>query len=176
MKKYVALILSLVLLNISAEAQTSREEKKKLKKEQAERDYQKTKDLVNSNTFTFVALQAAPLGGGQFFLNTRPNYLHVNETETDIYLPYFGVVRAPNGYSPEGGIKFTGDLENYTVKFDDEKHRIVLSFEIQRGHERHEFNFNMYKAGATSLTVASSRRNSIVYTGIISELELPLTN
>ncbi|MEN8788284.1 MAG: DUF4251 domain-containing protein [Flavobacteriaceae bacterium] len=176
MKKYIALFLSLMLLAVTAEAQTTKEERKKLKKEKAEREYLKTKDLITADAYTFVALQATPLGGNRFFLNTIPNYIHVDQGEADIYLPYFGAVRMSNGYSAEGGIKFTGKLENYTVKFDDEKQRILLSFEIQRGHERHEFNFNMYKAGATSLVVASSRRNSIAYNGTITELELPLTN
>lgn len=176
MKKYFVLILSLLMLTISVQAQTTREEKKKLKKEQAEREYQQTKDLVETDAYTFLALQATVLGGDRFFLNTIPNYIHIDKGEADIYLPYFGVIRMPNGYSPEAGIKFTGKMENYMVKFDDKKHRVSVSFEIQRGHERHEFNFNMYKAGAASLVVASSRRNAISYNGNITELELPLTN
>ncbi|MGB5236896.1 MAG: DUF4251 domain-containing protein [Flavobacteriaceae bacterium] len=176
MKKYVVFVFSLMLLSVSAQEQISKAEKKKLKQEKAELEYQKTKDIVESDAYTFVALQAAPLGGGQFFVNTIRNYINVNEGEADLYLPYFGVVRAPNGYSPEAGIKFKGELENYTISFDDEKQEIVVSFEIQRGHERHEFNFNMYKAGAASLVVASSRRNSIAYNGLITELEPPLTN
>lgn len=176
MKKYILLVFSFLLFSVTAEAQTAKAAKKKSKQEKAESEYQKTKDLVDSKAFTFVALQAAPLGGGQFFINTIPNYIHINEPETDIYMPYFGVVRAPNGYSSEAGIKFKGEMENYKASFNDEKHRMVVSFEIQRGHERHEFNFNIYEDGATSLVVASSRRNSIAYNGLISELELPLTN
>lgn len=176
MKKYLVLTLSLLTLAISVQAQTTREEKKKLKKEQAEREYQQTKNLVDADAYTFVALQATVLGGNRFFLNTIPNYIHIDKGEAEIYLPYFGAVRMPNGYSAEAGIKYTGKLENYTAKFDDEKHRISVSFEIQIGHESFEFNFNMFKAGATSLVVASSRRNSISYNGNITELEFPLTN
>lgn len=154
----------------------TKEERKEQKKEQAERDYQLSKDLVNSNAFTFVALQVTPLGGQRFFLNTRPNYINVEGEQVDIYLPYFGAVRMGNGYSPEAGIKFTGQLENYEVKFNDDKQSIVLSFEIQRGRERHEFNFNIYRGGTTYLEVASSRRNPISYNGSISELDKPMAN
>jgi hypothetical protein len=164
------------MFSVSAEAQTKKEERKQLKKEKAEREYLKTKDLITADAFTFVALQVTVLGGSQFFINTIPNYIHIDQGEADIYLPYFGAVRMSNGLSPEGGIKFTGKLENYTAKYDDEKHRILVTFEIQRGHERHEFNFNMYKAGAATLVVASSRRNSISYNGTITELEMPLMN
>ena len=170
MKKSVVLLLSLLLASVTIYGQT-KEEKKRQKAEKAEREYQVSKDLVNSNAFTFVALQTTPLGGERFFLNTTPNYINIEGERGDIYLPYFGVVRAGNGYSPEAGIKFKGDLENYKVKFNDEKQRIHLSFEIQRGHERHEFNFTIQRGGAANLVVASSRRNSITYDGRISELE-----
>ena len=176
MKKYIVFVVSLLLLSVSTTAQTTKAEKKKLKQEKAERDYQKTKDQVNSGAYTFVALQAIPQGGGRFFINTTPNYIHVNQGEADIYLPYFGAVRASNGYSAEGGIKYKGELENYTVNFDDAKHKVIVLFEIQRGHERHQFNFYIHEEGETSLVMTSSRRNSITYNGSTRELELPLTN
>jgi opacity protein-like surface antigen len=176
MKKFMLLALSLFLLSSTVQAQQAKEEKKKAKMEQAERDYQATKELIESNAYSFVALQANISGGGQIFMNTRPNYIHVNAGQTDIYLPYFGRVHASNAYSPEAGIKFKGALENYELKFNDKKQSITLAFEVERGHERHEFNFNIYKGGTTTLTVASSRRNPIVYTGSITRLEQELMN
>lgn len=176
MKKSITFLLALFLISVNVQAQMTKEDRKNLKKEQALKDYQLSKDLVNSNAFTFVALQANPLGGQRFFLNTRPNYINIDGEQVDIYLPYFGAVRMGNGYSPQAGIGFTGQLENYRVKFNDDKQSIVLSFEIQNGHERFEFNFNIYRGGTTYLEVASSRRNSISYNGSISPLESALTN
>ncbi|MGI9546847.1 MAG: DUF4251 domain-containing protein [Flavobacteriaceae bacterium] len=176
MKKSLILIMTLFFVSANLQSQLTKEEKKQQKREIDEKEYLATKELVNSSAFTFVALQTSPLGGPTVFLNTTPNYINIDGEQADIYLPYFGVVHAANGYNAEAGIKFNGKLENYEIKFNDKKLQILLTFEIQRGHERHEFNFNIFKGATASLVVASSRRNSISYNGLISELELPLTN
>ncbi len=175
MKKYIILAISSLMLTVSLQAQT-KEEKKQLKKEQAKKEYLATKELVETHGFTFVALQTTPLGGPRVFLNTIPHYVHIDNEQGDIYLPYFGAVRAGTGYSAEGGIKYKGQLENYQVTFDDEKLRIQITFEAQKKLERFEFNFNIYHGASATLVVASSKRNSISYNGQLRELEKPMTN
>ena len=69
MKKVLTTVLSLFLVVITIQAQ-SKEEKKKMKKELAETQYLATKDLVNTGSYSFVALEAFPLGGSRIFLNT----------------------------------------------------------------------------------------------------------
>ncbi len=170
MKKLFILVLSFCLVGITAHGQLTKEEKKKQKEEQAEKDYQATKELVDSQEFAFVALQATPLGGKRVFLNTTPNYVRIKGEEGDIYLPYFGVVQAGTGYAAEAGIKFEGMLENYTVSLNEKKKKILVRFEIQRGAERHELNFTIERGGSANLVVASTKRNSITYNGQISKL------
>lgn len=170
MKKVFILVLSLCLIGVTAHGQMTKEEKKQQKAEQAEKDYEATKELVDTREFAFVALQATPLGGRRVFMNTTPNYVKINGEEGDIYLPYYGVVQAGTGYATEAGIKFQGALENYKVSLNDKKKKIVLSFEIQRGAERHELNFTIERGGSATLVVASTKRNSITYNGEISKL------
>ena len=176
MKKTLALALSILLTTTVAFAQKTKEDKKALKKEKAEREFMESKDLVNAGAFTFVALEASPIGSERFFLNTIPNYIHIDKEEADIYLPYFGVVHAANGYSAEAGIKYKGKLENYQLEVNEKKKSMKLSFEVRIKNEQIEFNFDVYGGGATTLVLASSRRKAISYYGKFRELEKPLTN
>lgn len=175
MKKLLVLTLSICWTITTVHAQSS-EDKKERKKEIAEREYQKSKDLIQSGEFTFVALQAQPMGGERFFMNTIPNYIHIDKEEADIYMPYFGVVHMSNGYSKEAGIKYKGKLDNYKVSYNDKKQSIDLKFEVSTDKELIEFNFDIYKAGATTLVLASTRRKAISYFGQFRALEKPLTN
>ena len=175
MKKLISTIVAVFLVVIAIEAQT-KEEKKQMKKEMAETQYLATKDLINTNSFSYVAEETIPIGGARIFLNTIPNYLNIEGEQADIYLPYFGTLQAGNGYSPEAGIKFKGTVENYRVEFDDKKQMIRIFFEVQRPKERHEFTFNVFKDGFARLVVASNRRNSITYNGLFKELDMVLTN
>ena len=176
MKKSIIVMLSILLTSMGVYAQETKEDKKALKKETAEREIQKSNDLVTSGSFTFVALQAAPIGGTRRFLNTVPNYVHIDQEEGDIYLPYYGVVHTSNGYSAEAGIKYKGKLDNYKLVINDKKQSMKLSFEARIKNELVEFNFDVYKGGATTLVLASSRRKAINYYGQFRELEMPLTN
>ena len=176
MKKTVILVMSILLTSMGAFAQTTKADKKALKKEAQEREFLKSKEIVNSGSYTFVALQASILGGDRFFMNTIPNYIHIDNTEADIYMPYFGTVHMSNGYKPEAVVKYKGKIDNYELKIDDKKKSIVLNFEIMNGNELIEFNFDIYKGGATTLVLASNRRKAITYFGEIQEIEKPLTN
>ena len=177
MKKSIILMLSLLLTCMGAIAQNSKAEKKAAKKAKAEREFLQSKDLVNSGGFTFVALEAAALGGQRFFLNTIPNYIHIDQEEGDIYMPYFGAVHAANGYSAEAGVKYKGKLEKYNLEINEDKQSMKLTFEVRlKNNEQVEFNFDIYKGGATTLVLASSRRKAITYYGKFRELEKPLIN
>ena len=173
MKKVLTTVLSLFLVVITIQAQ-SKEEKKKMKKELAETQYLATKDLVNTGSYSFVALEAFPLGGSRIFLNTIPNYANIEGEQADIYLPYFGSVRMANRYSAEGGIKYRGTIEDLQVEFNDKKQTVRIYFEFQRDNERFEFTYDVFKDGFAHLVVTSGRRNTITYNGLVSELEMVL--
>ena len=174
MKKLITIVLSSLFVVFSVQAQTKTEKKQK-KKEIAEQQYLATKDLINTGSFSFVAWETIPIGGSRIFLNTVPNYTNLEGEQADIYLPYYGAVRMSNRYSPEGGIKFKGTVENYQVEFKDDKQTVRVFFEAQRDNERFEFTFDIFKDGWTTLVVASSRRNPITYNGKTSELDMVLT-
>ena len=177
MKKILTIALSILLTTTVAFAQTTKVDKKALKKEKAEREFLQSKDLVESGSFTFVALEAAALGGQRFFLNTIPNYIHIDQVEGDIYMPYFGTVHAANGYSAEAGVKYKGKLDKYTLQINEDKQSMKLTFEVRlKNNEQVEFNFDIYRGGATTLVLASSRRKAITYYGKFRELEKPLIN
>ena len=173
MKKVLTTVLSLFLVVITIQAQ-SKEQKKKMKKELAETQYLATKDLINTGSYSFVALEAFPLGSSRIFLNTIPNYANIEGEQADIYLPYYGATRMANRYSAEAGIKFRGTVENYQMEFNDKKKTVRIYFEFQRDNERFEFTYDVFKDGFAHLVVTSGRRNTIQYNGLISELEMVL--
>jgi hypothetical protein len=150
----------------------SKEEKKKLKAETAAKEYDKTKELINSGVYNFQAEWATSQGGRRISLITNPNHVKIDQGEADIYLPYFGVVHVPNaGLAGEGGIVFKGSVENYKVEFNDKKQRATIKFSAKGKNDRFDFTLAVYKSGSTNINVSSNKRSGIKYDGNISVKE-----
>lgn len=159
------------MVTFTLSAQT-KAEKKQIKEENAVKEYAVTKDLINSGNFKFVADWARTQKGRRINLISNPNYLKIISSEADIYLPYYGVVHTPSaGLAYESGIVFKGTPKNYKVEINDKKLKIKITFEGKGKNDQFDFILNIYKNGSANLSVNSNIRNSMVYDGVISELE-----
>lgn len=128
--------------------------------------YENTRNLIESREYEFIADRLISSTGFSNSIVGTPNTVRVQGEEVRVYLPYFGEVRANSPYQTDGGIKYEGPMENYEVEYRDAKRRVVITFEIDRGIENHNFMLSIGKDGSTRVTVISSGRTSISYYGI----------
>lgn len=159
-------ILLCLTFSLQIHAQT-KAEKQAAKEEKANLEYLSTKKLIDSGNFLFAADRAIPMGGGSLSMVTIFNQIKFEDANADIVLPYFGTVWGGGGYNHKAVIKFSGQVENYTIDFDDQKRKIQIKFDLKIGSEIHNVVFTTRRSGYTSVHVKSSGRSSITYDGYV---------
>ena len=163
---HYVLILSLICAVSTGFGQT-KEEKKVERQEVANAAYTNTKNLIDSGNFVFRADRAFPAGSGSISMVNNPHQVLFKGSDVEVYLPYFGVVRAGGGYNAESVIEYEGAMDDFSVSHNDKKRRSTIKFKLRSGTERHEFTISINKSRYTQMIVTSSARNSISYHGYI---------
>ena len=164
--KNLILICTLLVFQAPLLINAQKASDRKLEKQaQDQLEFEATKKLIESGEFNFWADRLNSNGGLSKSLTTTPNFLNIKAGEAHISLPYFGVVRANAPYQVDGGIKYEGAIEDYRVDVKENKRRIVIKFDVDRGIEEHNFIMTVSKSGWTRLTVISSGRTTITYYG-----------
>lgn len=157
---------------LSVQAQT-KAERKQARKEKATAIYMETKELIDSGAFIFKGDWANPLGGARISIINNLNSMTLKEGNLKAFLPYFGVAHRSVGYANNRGIEFDVPIKesDYTVTVDDEKQRIRIEFSAKEKNELFNATLTVYSKGRASMTIASSNRTSINYTGTVTALE-----
>ncbi len=169
MKKIVLAILFLAFITPTA-AQT-RSEKKKIKQEKEAEQYTDLKSFINENKIHFGADWATANSGRRISLIGNSNFLKIDDKKGDIYLPFFGTAHSSSvGFSGNGGIIFEGDLEKYTVKFNDKKQQVTIKFSAKAKSEIFDFTLTIYGNKNANLNVSSNQRSNMSYSGAIEKL------
>ncbi len=141
------------------------------KEEKANRAYEATRALIESSQYEFIADRLISSTGYTNSIVTTPNNIRLNGESVEVYLPYFGEVRANSPYQVDGGIKYEGPIEDYSVEFKDDKRRAIVKFSIDKGIEKHNFIMTINREGYSRVTVISSGRTSISYYGITNAIK-----
>ncbi|MFD1061838.1 DUF4251 domain-containing protein [Winogradskyella litorisediminis] len=186
MKKIIVLIV-ISALGFSLNAQ-SRKERKAEKKAQLETKYQELKGLIDSKQFMFEANWAIPLGndvsniglnipgggavfqGGRVDISNNSNFLKLNGASADLFLPFFGRVFVPDITSSSRGIQFKGEIQDYTVDYNKKKKRAIVKFNAKNYGDFLKFILNISASGKTTVSVNSTKRQSITYDGFLAPL------
>lgn len=164
MKNTFFLLFFTILLSSSINAQSKKEEKKA----KAQKEFEATKKLVESEDFEFQADWATPASGRRVSLTTNPNFLKYSKDSVDIYLPYFGQITGGGAsLTGDGGIVCNGPRNKYKMTVDDKKQKIIIDFEVSNKDDTFKFNMQVYKSGSTFINVNSNFRNTISYDGKI---------
>ncbi|MEN8125877.1 MAG: DUF4251 domain-containing protein [Bacteroidota bacterium] len=167
MKKLVLAILFIAFI-FPVNAQT----KKELKKEKAEKEYTKTKTLIDSGIFIFNADWATTQKGNRISLIGNPNFLKIDKENAIADLPYFGVSQSPSvGMTDGGGIAFEGLINDYVVEYNDKKQKVIIKFSTNNKTENFNVTLAVYKSGNANLDIISNSRNSISYDGKVSKIK-----
>ncbi|MBP1841027.1 DUF4251 domain-containing protein [Formosa algae] len=170
MKKHVILLIVLVF-SINLTFSQTKAEKKALKKEKQEQEFIAIKKLLESSKFTFDADWATTQGGKRISLIGNPNFLKVNDSITEADMPYFGVAQMAS-YGGDGGITFNGPYKEYSLTYNEKKHRGIVKYAITNDSENFKITLTVYSPDSASLVVYSSNRNSITFDGKVEPLKI----
>lgn len=168
--KYLLLIIFLIGFAQISTAQ-SKSEKKQKKKEQRAQAFLELKDFFEERNFRFVADWADTQKGRRINLTSNPNVYTQEGDIVNANLPYFGVAQVAT-MSGDVGINVENTaIEQEVVKINEKKQRIVYSFKVNstRG-EMLSCVFTIQANKSATLSIRSTQRNMISYSGQISNL------
>ncbi len=148
------------------------------------------RDLINSQNLEFRAEWANPMASqglyaisnagllppgsnvGAIQITGTNNFLKMQGDTITANLPYFGERRlGGGGYGGNTGIEFNGVPNAYQQTYDAEKNRLEISFEIGDKTEDYDVRLTIFPNKTAGLSVNSSQRNSIRYTGAVTPME-----
>ena len=140
--------------------------KKELKAEQAIKEFEAMNALIDSSNFEFIADWATSQQGLRVNLNSSANFLKIENDSAIIYLPYFGTMTSGGAaMTSDGGINFSGIVDNYEKTVDEKKQKIVVKFNAKSNYDSFEFYMTIYKGGNTLVNLNSNYRSVIKYDG-----------
>jgi len=166
------LILSWVFLmffNVSGQekSQVSKRDGKVEKTLQTKIIMEKIGELLTDTAFMFNATDMAVRGAGNMNLSYKCDVQVKNEIVIS-YLPFIGKAYYVSTDIENSGFDFTRPIQNY--HFNKTKSGYDAVIKVRNGNDLLTYNFYITKTGCTTLTVGSTRRQSISFYGSISEL------
>jgi len=165
--KIVISICMILALSITVLAQNEKNENKSQKKE---RQYREIKTLIQSNKYLFKAIKAIPSKGNMIDLNSRQNFLKIDEENATASMPYFGRAYSAGYNTGNGGIDFDGTMEDYDVRYNDNKMRVNVNFKIKGKKDNYTCSLAISSLENVSLSITSFNKQAISYRGSIEEI------
>lgn len=174
MKNSYKIILIILLASIGslATAQTGERQKNNVpqaKEERIDDDFQRTKEIVESNRFKIVLSIATPLNGLNVKIDSTA--VTVNDSVAKAGLPYYS---SNYSYPQTGakGIVFNNQILNRSVKIKGKKGKrsIAYQFEVVGTLDSYKLKTDIQYDGSCYLYINSTRRSSISYIGRIYPL------
>ncbi len=167
MKARVLIILiSLFLVNIQSFTQNIADngitKDKKLKEE-----YSQIKNIVDSGHFEFTANKVIPLGYEPVYLPTNENFLKISGEKANAYLPFYGNAYNVAYTQNQGGINFSGQMQNYLVNSNDKKNSVTVHFDVSKNNDLYECTLDISAGGYATLGITSQNHAYISYYGTV---------
>ncbi len=98
-------------------------------------------------------------------------FIKVQGDSVSANLPYFGERQMGGGYDDNPGIKFNAVPENIEITREDGKNRHRIKFTINDKTETFNINTEVYPNSSASVSILTSHRNRIRYSGTVAALE-----
>jgi len=168
MKPKISVLLVLFLF-IGTTLFAQEKSKKQLRAERAIEKQQQTEALINAREFVFVGRTAIPTGFKTMNLTSNPNYVKFHPDSIESYMPFFGKAYSSVGYGGDGGLKFGGKPEDYTVTKGAKNYQINAS--VKGKNDNYKLSLSVSFEGSATLSIISNNRSSISYNGEISAPE-----
>jgi hypothetical protein len=165
--KTVILIVMLSLIVATSYAQ--QKTKKQLGEVRKIEKQMQIKALVDAKTFVFVGRTVLPQGFNSIDLTSNPNYLQFEPDLIKSEMPFFGRAFSGVGYGGDGGLKFEGKPEEFTV--ENRKKSFEIKATVKGETDVYRLFLTVFLEGNATLTISSNNRSAISYNGAIQAIE-----
>lgn len=162
-------IFSIILvLTVSVNAQESvNKTRKELKAEKITVQKNEIKKLIENKSFVFEARTAYSSELGTKNLSSLYN-VKVKKDTIYSYLPYYGRAYNVDYASTESPMIFDLPVKELEI-LKDQKKGYQVEVKVKKGMDNIIFNFSISETGSATLTVTSTHRQVITYSGEIVE-------
>jgi hypothetical protein len=168
MKRRIYFIIPFCLLAICLTAQ---EPVKKSKQELKLEKQKETEDMLMNKTFVFVARSAFPSAGRQTSITSGASTVKFQPELITSDLPFFGTAYSGVGYGGQGGMKFEGKPEKFTVE-KTKKSGYEITAVVKTTEDSYNIILTAGSDGYASLSIHSNNRSSMSYSGVIEKPEV----
>jgi len=159
-------VLMVLMLFIGTTLFAQEKSKKQLREERAIEKQQQIEAMINAKEFVFDGRTAIPTGYKSMNLTTNTNYVKFHPDRIESYMPFFGKAYAGIGYGSDGGLKFDGKPDNYTITKESKNYQVNAS--VKGTNDTYKISLSVSFNGSASLSINSNNRSSISYNGEIS--------
>jgi len=125
-------------------------------------------NMVNSSQFAFVADRLTPMRGTSRYL-TNYYYLDVEKDNLNSFLPFLGRIYQPLLDPTKGPLRFTSTRFSYNVTSKNKSGWEVVIKPMDYPDVQ-ELDFDIFDNGSANLTVLSTDRDAISFSGRIEKL------
>ncbi len=164
-------VLVVVVMFLSFSQIVFSQSKKELKEEKAVLQYQAMKELINSKIYVFDADWISTTRGIRINIAGGSNRIAVVQDSAKASLQFFGEVTSIR-FDDGEGVEFNNKMEDYEVKYNDEKRRITVSFKAKFKSETYNIYMSITKSGTTYVDVNSNNKRSVTYDGRITDITI----
>jgi len=155
-----------------ASVRENAKDRRERREEKIEKGFEEVKKTVFAGLYIFKARRVNPGAGfSPRDLTGYNSYLAVEYYDVESYLPFFGTVHIaelPN----RPGINIEGKLENLVIEEKNYRHRVVVKFDVDTSDDKYQVTIDIAPNFDASLTISSSKRSTITYTGKLYQLEI----
>lgn len=157
------------LLLVTATGYGQEKSKKRIREEQKIEKQKQIATLVNAKEFVFIGRTALPQGFRTMDLTTNPNYVEFHSNKIKSEMPFFGTAYSGVAYGSDGGLKFEGIPQEFTIVNKKKAYQIET---IVKGEtDVFRLFLSVSFAGTATLTISSNNRSTISYIGEIRPIE-----
>ena len=159
----IGLILCVALTGFNVQAQN--------KQIQKALQFEAVKKLFYSGNFMIDITYATPSGGQGVSLFSNRGDLRVKNDSVNAYIPYFGKSYSSAYGDESGAVEFRNQkFVASDAKINEKKKQIIWKFEPTERNNKYQFTVFISSSGSCSITVISSNKSQISYTGALMPL------
>ncbi|MFO7851802.1 MAG: DUF4251 domain-containing protein [Bacteroidota bacterium] len=167
---FIVIIISILLTGCAALVEKIKERRQEREEEIAQ-GYEEMKELAFSGSYRFEANHVYPGSGYRTADVTGQNYfLSVHYYDVKAYLPFYGQQYMVDTRRTTG-IKIDSKLENIMIEESDSRNRVLVRFTVPGEADNYLVSLDIGPSGNANLTISSSRRSTISYTGKVTPLK-----
>lgn len=169
MKKVICVFLVVfIAFSANAEGTNNVKQTKQKTKEKSKEELilEKIGKMLDDTFFVFNATDMMVRGGGNMTLSYDCDVQVIKKTVIS-YLPFIGRAYYTSPDIQNSGLDFTLPMSDYYYK--ERKSGYKAGFKVHNGSDLMNFTFYISKTGYTTLTVGSTRRQSISFYGTFNE-------